>query len=329
MPLPPFSPHELQSTEDSTAVGANIPKVLIELAADEGDHATNKHAHVFPSPPQSPQPAKRTLNDPAGMSWDVDPALLFSTSSTLHSSDSLFPDIPREEVEEQLAAERDRASIAALSFTSNFSLYRKSPKNYLWLQRLYLRFYRRRVVTIDNSRPRRLRAPSRRKHELMQHQAAFDSPRRALKVPRRSPSPKTSPKKVRAAPASSPKPGRVFEFWLVEDKSPPVETLDRIARPLRGEWKGTALDLSGDPYVHLLHPSEISFASTLRLRADQYLDSKRRIFLEVVRRMRKGLPFLRTNAQQVTMIDVNKASRLWVAFDRIGWFDRVYFEKYL
>jgi len=110
-------------------------------------------------------------------------------------------------------------------------------------------------------------------------------------------------------------------FDQLPDFAPPLSTLKNMARPLRAEWKGAPLDLSHDPHRHLLHPAEVTLASTLRLTCGVYLDSKRRIFAEKHARNKRGLPFLRTNAQQCTHIDVNKASRLWVAFDRVGWFD--------
>ncbi|CEP24037.1 unnamed protein product [Cyberlindnera jadinii] len=98
---------------------------------------------------------------------------------------------------------------------------------------------------------------------------------------------------------------------------------------MKVEWKGQPMDLKSDPLVSHLHPAEIVLASTLRLPCALYLDSKRRLFAEKVSRMRKGLPFRRTDAQKSCRIDVNKASRLFAAFEKCGWLDDGLFEKYV
>ena len=48
-----------------------------------------------------------------------------------------------------------------------------------------------------------------------------------------------------------------------------------------------------------------------------YLDSKRRLFYEKVSRLRQGKGFRRTDAQKACRIDVNKASRLFAAFEKL------------
>lgn len=89
------------------------------------------------------------------------------------------------------------------------------------------------------------------------------------------------------------------------------------------------MDLSNDPNVHLLHPAEVHLASVLRLPCDIYLDSKRRLFAEKVHRLKQGLPFRRTDSQKACRIDVNKASRLFSAFEKVGWLEDDLFQKYL
>jgi hypothetical protein len=89
------------------------------------------------------------------------------------------------------------------------------------------------------------------------------------------------------------------------------------------------LDLSQDPDRHHLSPAELSLASTLRLSCATYLCSKRRIFEARVRALRIGKEFRKTDAQQACKIDVNKASKLWTAYDRVGWFDSEHFQQYL
>lgn len=130
--------------------------------------------------------------------------------------------------------------------------------------------------------------------------------------------------------ASSPAPSKVHDMALsqITDYSPSADSLPN-GKSLRAEWKGVPMDLSQDPNVHLLHPAEIHLASVLRLPADIYLDSKRRLFAEKVHRLRQGLPFRRTDSQKACRIDVNKASRLFSAYEKVGWLDDALFKKYL
>lgn len=113
------------------------------------------------------------------------------------------------------------------------------------------------------------------------------------------------------------------------DYSPPLSTLPDNNKCLKVEWKGSSMDLSEDPLKHKLHPAELVLAQILRLPCDLYLDSKRRLFLEKVHRLKKGMPFRRTDAQKACRIDVNKASRLYAAYERIGWLGDKNFEKYI
>lgn len=123
---------------------------------------------------------------------------------------------------------------------------------------------------------------------------------------------------------------RVHDLSLsqIEDFSPPLHLLPP-GKSLRAEWKGAPMDLSNDKDLHLLHPAEAHLASVLRLPCDVYLDSKRRLFAEKVHRLRQGLPFRRTDSQKACRIDVNKASRLFGAFEKIGWLEDELFLKYL
>lgn len=114
------------------------------------------------------------------------------------------------------------------------------------------------------------------------------------------------------------------------DYSPPLSTLPpNNNKSLRIEWKGSPMDLSNDPLKDKLHPAELVLAEILRLPCDLYLDSKRRFFLEKVHKLKKGLPFRRTDAQKACRIDVNKASRLYAAFEKVHWLDDSNFEKFL
>lgn len=100
-------------------------------------------------------------------------------------------------------------------------------------------------------------------------------------------------------------------------------------RCLKIEWKGQPMDLRDDASLSQLHPAEVVLASTLRLPCNVYLDLKRRLFYEKVKRMRSGMPFRRTDAQKACRIDVNKASRLFAAFEKVGWLDDAHFARYV
>lgn len=114
------------------------------------------------------------------------------------------------------------------------------------------------------------------------------------------------------------------------DYSPSVATLPaNNVKCLKVEWKGSPMDLSNDPLKSKLHPAELLLAQVLRLPCDLYLDSKRRLFLEKTHRLKQGLPFRRTDAQKACRIDVNKASRLYAAFEKVGWLNDVNFTKHL
>ena len=116
----------------------------------------------------------------------------------------------------------------------------------------------------------------------------------------------------------------------IPDYSPDVSTLPKgNNRSLKVEWKGQPMDLRNDPNADKIHPAEVLLASTLRLPCNVYLDSKRRLFYEKVNRMKSGMQFRRTDAQKACRIDVNKASRLFAAFEKVGWLNDVHFTKYL
>ncbi|ANB13407.1 hypothetical protein AWJ20_1697 [Sugiyamaella lignohabitans] len=148
-----------------------------------------------------------------------------------------------------------------------------------------------------------------------------------------TPLPAPTPRRpVSRAPSSSRSstPSRVHDLSLsqITDYSPSPDTLPP-GKSLRAEWKGAPMDLSDDPNVHLLHPAEVHLASVLRLPGDLYLDSKKRLFAEKVHRMRQGLPFRRTDSQKACRIDVNKASRLFSAFEKVGWLEDHHFKRFL
>ncbi|TKA73812.1 hypothetical protein B0A49_02078 [Cryomyces minteri] len=120
------------------------------------------------------------------------------------------------------------------------------------------------------------------------------------------------------------------DYNALPDYSPPLSSLPAGNKALKADWKGQILDLSTDPDRHLLHEAEVHLAATLRLSCATYLCSKRRIFEARLETFRRGkVDFRKTDAQQACKIDVNKASKLWTAFDRVGWLRKEYIEMYL
>ncbi|CDK25339.1 unnamed protein product [Kuraishia capsulata CBS 1993] len=144
----------------------------------------------------------------------------------------------------------------------------------------------------------------------------------------------STPKRHRAIKTSSPRVDSpslpIYNYEAITDYCPPLDSLPaNNTKCLKTEWKGQPMDLSQDPLIGKLHPAEVVLASVLRLPGNVYLDSKRRLFAEKVSRSRKGLPFRRTDAQKACKIDVNKASRLFAAFEKVGWLQDKNFTKFM
>ncbi|KAK4460102.1 hypothetical protein QBC42DRAFT_288906 [Cladorrhinum samala] len=119
------------------------------------------------------------------------------------------------------------------------------------------------------------------------------------------------------------------DFNSLEDLCPPLSSLPPKSNSLKVDWKGNALDLSNDPHRHLLHPDELILASNLRLDCATYLTSKRRIFLRRLECARINKEFRKTDAQQACKIDVNKASKLWQAYEKVGWLNIKWVQEHL
>ncbi|KAK4224930.1 hypothetical protein QBC38DRAFT_369912 [Podospora fimiseda] len=119
------------------------------------------------------------------------------------------------------------------------------------------------------------------------------------------------------------------DFKSLEDLCPPLSSLPPKSNSLKVDWKGNALDLSNDPHRHLLHPDELVLASNLRLDCATYLTSKRRIFIRRLECARINKEFRKTDAQQACKIDVNKASKLWQAYEKVGWLQPKWVQEHL
>ena len=120
------------------------------------------------------------------------------------------------------------------------------------------------------------------------------------------------------------------DFERYPDVSPSVDLLGNRSDAFTfTRWMGKPLDLSSDPNRHMLHPSELKAAEALRLECDRWLVTKRMIFLGALECYRAGKEFKKTDAQKATVIDVNKASKIWEAFNSVGWFAPQHFARFL
>jgi hypothetical protein len=220
-----------------------------------------------------------------------------------------------------------------LSFKSQVvKRYEANPRGWLRQERAYLEADRK--------------AHGKKFHSIL--------PAKSVKTPRprgdRVQKPQSAPRPIRTHPAASigpmmrpaprvsatPEPSRRVvtnredkDFNSLPDYCPPLDSLPDKPNSLKVDWKGQPVDLSRDPHVGLLHPDEVALASNLRLDCATYLTSKRRIFDQRVVCLRKNKAFRKTDAQQACKIDVNKASKLWTAFDKVGWLDDKWVRQYL
>lgn len=197
----------------------------------------------------------------------------------------------------------------------------------------------RQLAMMNRCRPGALEAKLKRIAPAPTKKAVTSQPRvqrapRVKRTPRSTPKHKALDSFVSSVPQISKAPRAIgtnrddTDYNSLEDLSPPISTLGGNAKALKADWKGQMLDLSNDPDRHLLSPAELNLAATLRLSCATYLCSKRRIFEARVRALNVGKEFRKTDAQQACKIDVNKASKLWTAYERVGWFDPELFQQH-
>ncbi|KAL6720107.1 hypothetical protein ACLMJK_002028 [Lecanora helva] len=221
-------------------------------------------------------------------------------------------------------------------------LYNRNPSAYMKRQReemedQYWQAKRIRAEAGTRAAPVRI-APALKsvKRTVNQTMAPAKAP-----IPRIKRTPKSSPMtKLMGFPAKgrSETPDRALgakrediDYNALPDFAPATSTLPSgNPKVLKADWpSNNILNLSNDPDRHMLHEAELNLAGTLRLSCATYLCSKRRIFEARVNALKIGKEFRKTDAQQACKIDVNKASKLWTAFDKVGWFDTDYFQQYL
>jgi len=335
-----FSPASMsmsRSNSQSTIVPSAIPKV------------SQGQGQSLPlSPPISPQ---RQKEDVIGADEGLrDPPLFPREASDLSAASvPLFPtnQSRRETIERHIAAggvckEEDYDLILEACSQTKFSsqvgvAFKKDPVAWYRQSLRDITHY----VNLDAKRKNAPTLKAKPKTPMLRRLApalegGVRKPIRLARTPK-TPKPKPSPPQdlfgmyTWAAKEQTPKaPKQVtsrddIDYNSLQDFCPPTSNLGNNAKALKADWKGQVLDLSDDPDRHMLHEAEVNLAATLRLSCAVYLSSKRRIFIARVQCGMRGKEFRKTDAQQACKIDVNKASKLWTAFEKVGWFDNRHF----
>lgn len=333
-----------------------------------GSRQASTEKHPLPmSPPISPysKPMSHTERpSPSPARVIADPVLYEENAPSSPSQQApLFAPAEVEEenrriVDDHVAARSVRSFVGVappkredyelvLSFKSQvMKHYTANPKAWLRQERAFLEAERRaraqqraggtRYTTIlPASRPTTARPPRTQRTDRVTKASA---PRPIRTSPGSSShSGPMRPAQARPRVSATPEPSRRVvapnredkDFRSLPDYCPPLESLPNRANSLKVDWKGQPIDLSNDPHIGLLHPDEVTLAGNLRLDCATYLTSKRRIFERRLACLRTGKEFRKTDAQQACKIDVNKASKLWTAFDKVGWLDVEWVRKFL
>lgn len=313
---PPISPYDSQSHKESIEAsderGMRDPQLFVpsdaasSIAADE---------------PLFPQDATN-----AGSQRLFDPVA--SRVIDQHMKSSNFAKLPTKPSREDYEL--------AVSFVSNvFKSYNKDPRAWWVQERKFDQRYGRPSGVQKRPALKKL-APA---PTTGQRRPKVPLPRvpRAPRAPKKTPQQRVFDSFDIFLPASaSPKAARPAtnrddtDYNSLIDYSPSLDTLPKgNSKILKADWKGQMLDLSNDPDRQLLHEAELNLASTLRLSCATYLCSKRRIFQARIETLRIGKEFRKTDAQQACKIDVNKASKLWQAYEKVGWFKPELFRGYV
>jgi hypothetical protein len=306
---------------------------------------------AYASPPISPydtQSQKENMED-ADEQCARDPLLFASNGSAAPVAlEPLFPQEPVSQAISQHMQSPDYARLESkpsredyelvVSFRSTvFESALKNPRAWREQERRFEEHYGR-PTGVQKRQVLKKLAPAPSSRPRQPKMALARLPPRAPRAPKAKRTPQTqSFDSFDYSPAAaSPKPARLTtnrddtDYSAIPDYCPPLDTLPKgNPKCLKAEWKGTVLDLSNDPDRHMLHEAEVNLAATLRLNCATYLCSKRRVFQARIEALRIGKEFRKTDAQQACKIDVNKASKLWQSYDKVGWFKPEYFRQYL
>ena len=325
--------------------------------------AAAAHRIAYASPPISPYDtqAQKENMESADEQCTRDPQLFAPVDAAAPIADMpLFPEESSESAsQEAITAHMNSKDYAQLeskpsradyeltaTFVSNvFALAKKDPKAW-WAQERRFDSYYGKPSGVQKRSPLKKLAPA---PSSRPRQPKVAVPRLPPRTPRAAPKAKRTPltqihdsfdttmtTNTTSPKSASPKPSRPAtnrddsDYNAIPDYSPPLDTLPKgNTKILKAEWKGQALSLADDPDRDLLHEAELNLAGTLRLNCATYLTSKRRIFQARIEALKIGKEFRKTDAQQACKIDVNKASKLWQSYDRVGWFNPEYFRQYL
>ena len=323
---------------------------------------------ILPSPPISPAMAKRYKEEKDGVKDTTsgnqeamaikDPVLYPDTGSFDSAGEEpLFPTEPTVVLDDIITKHKlmhmtqfdkkvnrpsDEEYRLALACVPKIGfLFNQNPVAYLKRQREeYAKSWHKtkRICSCPGVRPTPIAiapAPKPTKRAIVRATPSKTPLQRVKRTPRPSPMSKLMnfPAKGRSeTPDRLPGTKREdVDYTSLPDYAPPTSTLPpNNPKILKIDWQSNnALNLSNDPDRHMLHEAELNLASALRLSCATYFCSKRRIFEARLNALRFGKEFRKTDAQQACKIDVNKASKLWVAFDKVGWFNQTHFLRFL
>ncbi|PGH16892.1 hypothetical protein AJ80_05036 [Polytolypa hystricis UAMH7299] len=331
LPSPPVTPyvgHKKRRSDDATHVDK------------DDDLAATRDPVLFPRDDASVQ---AILNDDLPLFGPAQaPAAEALVEKHMASHMSRFDNKLNKPTREEYLFALSCVPVVSTKYNQNPGLWARQERDILDRQLAMMNKYRQPLTpTTTNGNLKRLApAPStRRSHATTAASGSRSAPKpRARRTPRSTPRerPLDSFEGTTSTASATPKPARVIgtnkdeaHYKDIPDFCPPLSTLRGNTKGLKADWKGQMLDLSNDPDRSQLDPAEITLAATLRLSCGTYLCSKRRIFEARVHALRIGKEFRKTDAQQACKIDVNKASKLWTAYDKVGWFNPKYFEEYL
>ncbi|KAH7089645.1 hypothetical protein FB567DRAFT_307045 [Paraphoma chrysanthemicola] len=342
----PFSSFDSQASHSVTGPDFN-PTIMAYTAMLPAKRA------AYASPPISPAEAQKENMEFVADQGARDPQLFVSGSAAvpIAPDEPLFPQESQEATQDAITQHMNSAEYAhlkskperkdyelAVSFYSTvFEKAFANPKAWRAQERAYEQYYGKPTGVQKRTALKKL-APAPSSRPRQPKMALARLPPRAPRTPKpkRTPVTQVYHSFDESAASASPKPARPAtnrddtDYNALPDYCPPLDTLPKgNPKSLKAEWKGTVLDLSTDPDRHMLHEAEVPLAATLRLNCATYLCSKRRIFAARIDALRIGKEFRKTDAQQACKIDVNKASKLWQSFDKVGWFNPDYFRQYL
>jgi hypothetical protein len=345
---PSFTSFVSQSSKDASKLYFNSALMAYPTGLfSKGD--------AYASPPISPYDPQSQKENMGGADEQgtLDPQLFVSRGTAAPSVlEPLFPQETAEPASQDLIAEHMRSPDYArlpckpsradyelvVTFKSTvFESALKNPRAWRERERQFEQHYGRPTGVQKRQSLKKLApAPSARPRQPKIALARL--PPRTPRVPKAKRTPQSQMfDSFDDSPATaSPKPARPAtnrddtDYNALPDYCPPLDTLPKgNPKALKTEWKGSMLELGNDPDRHMLHEAEVNLAATLRLNCATYLCSKRRVFQARIEALRIGKEFRKTDAQQACKIDVNKASKLWQAYDKVGWFNPDYFREYL